>query len=99
MATTDALLAFSTDTRAQDKNGMTPLDLATDDTCCALLVYHASIIAKLNDNPRRIISTAVSFCATLSKPDNLPSSSVLPLNAYRLKPSFLWTPPAARAVL
>jgi hypothetical protein len=82
------------------KNGATPLDLATDDTCHDLLEHHATILATMTDDPATLMACILEHCATLSaSEDRVVPSTPLTLRPYHLDPSFLWAPPAPRAAV
>ena len=99
-ATTRSLITAGANVRAKDKNGAVPLDLATDGTCRNLLKHHCDVLSSLAADPSKFARAALEHCTILSAPDeSAAESTVLPLCAYQLNPSFLWAPPAARAAM
>ena len=84
----------------QHKNGASPLDLATDDTCREILEHHKAIYASITEDPTTLVAAALAHCATLSvsSEERLPAMA-LSLRAHPLDPAFLWAPPAARAAV
>ena len=81
------------------KNGATPLNLATDDACRAILEHHAAVLATIKKNPTALISAATAHCAALSASEESVLTAALPLHEYQLGPSFLWATPAARTTV
>ena len=81
------------------KNGTTPLDLATDDTCREMLEHHAAILATIDDDPATLVSSIQTLCANLSASDEPLPAMALYLRAFQLDPSFHWAPLAARAAV
>jgi len=85
--------------RERYKNGATPLDLATDDTCREILEHHAAVYALLTEDPTTLVAFALAYCATLSASKEPLPPMVLSLRAHHFDPAFLWAPPAARAAV
>ena len=99
IATVQSLIAAGANSGARDRNGATPLDLATDENCRALLEHHNAVLAVLNGDPTALIPAVIEHCVAFSAPKAWRPEAVLSLGAYHLDPSFLWAPPTARAVL
>ena len=83
----------------QHKNGATPLDLATDDTCRDILENHVTVLATITEDPTTLVAAALAHCATLSASEERLPATALCLRAHQLDPAFLWAPPAARAAV
>jgi ankyrin repeat protein len=98
-ATVESLLEAGADINVKDTNGATPLDLAIDDTCRALLHNHAAVIIAIGVDPVILVSAAVAHCVTLSASEDTVSTTALPLRSYHFDPSFLWAPHAARTAV
>jgi len=83
----------------QHKNGATPLDLATDDTCRDILENHVTVLATITEDPTALAAAALAHCAALSASEQRLPAMALSLRAHQLDPAFLWAPPAARAAV
>jgi len=81
------------------KNGATPLDLATDDTCREFLEHHAAVCATVMENSAILVAFVFAHCTTLSASGEPVPNTALSLRAHQLDPYFLWAPPAARAAV
>ena len=85
---------------AKDRNGATPLDLATDNHPCRdLLKNHAIILDRVHDNPAIFISAVLAHCTELFTSGEAVPAPELALHSYHLEPSFLWVPSAARVLV
>ena len=83
----------------QHKNGATPLDLATDDTCRDILENHVTVLATITEDPATLVAAALAHCATLSASVERLPATALALRAHQLDSAFLWAPPAARSAV
>ena len=81
------------------KNGATPLQLATDDTCRDILEHHKAVYALITEAPTKLVASALAYCSTLSASEELLPATALSLRAYHFDPCFLWAPLAARAAV
>jgi hypothetical protein len=81
------------------KNGATPLNLATDDACRAILEHHTAALATIEDDPATFLSSLVTHCAALSASKKPEPETVLSLHEYQLDPSFFWATPTARCTV
>ena len=81
------------------KNGATPLDLATDDTCRDILEHHQAIFALVTEDPTILVTALLALCATHSDFEEPGPSSALSLRAHHFNPAFLWAPTAARSAV
>jgi hypothetical protein len=82
------------------KDDLTPIKLATDDQCRAVLNRHAAVLDLLGANsPDVVVATALAHCAALSNAlDSVPATA-LSLNSYNYDPFFMWAPPPVRAAV
>ena len=81
------------------KNGATPFDLATDETCREFLEHHAAVCAAVKDHPPTLVAFVLAHCASFSASGEPVPKTALSLRAHQLDPYFLWAPPAARAAV
>ena len=81
------------------KYGVTPLDLATDDTCREILEHHAAVVASIKENPTVLYSALAAHCVALSTPQETMPATDLTLREHQLDPFFLWAEPTARSAI
>jgi len=94
-ATTRALIAAGAGVQGYDS----PLKVATDATCRALLERHISVLGHLEDDPAALVQATLAHCAALSGHAEHVPTSALTTSAYHFDPALLWPPPAARAAV
>lgn len=88
------------DVDAESVGGFSPLDIAKDDACRALLQDHAAVVTTLTAKPTALVSAAVKHCSALANQLEASETTLaLPLSSYHFDPSFLWAPPEARAAV
>ena len=94
------LLSVGASRMCARKNGATPLDLATSQSCRDILEHHLAVLAAITANTDSLVSAAIAHSAALSAfRVPAPPTPTLKLRSYQLDPSFLWAPPTARAAV
>jgi len=100
VATVQALIMSGADVGIKDKNGATPLDLATPDSACRdFLEHHATAFATIDANERELLTAAFIHYGTFSELKDCMPPERLSLRPCHFDPSFVWAPPAARAAV
>lgn len=82
-----------------EKEGISPVDFTTDETCGSLLQSHATIFETVDANPALLVIAAAAHYAALSGSEESGMGTALSLGESLLEPSFLWAPPSARAAV
>ena len=105
-ATVEAIIVAGARLIDIKSNGVTPLDLATDDTCREILDNHAALYASITEDPYTLVFACLAHCANLSTSEEPSpvSEEFLPvaassLRAHYFDSAFLWAPTAARAAV